>query len=239
MLGPGLAKAGAMRARLASIRGLAVSAALTGLVGLLSLFGGGTALAAAPAARPPSVPAPSAPDAQSEPPKSSASPVSPGVSAGLLVGYGFSGDAGYYLGFGARAGYTLPINVYLGATFIYHLGMSMPVEYGGTVKAQAYYFGGEVGYAIAAGPVAVCPYVGVGRYTLKNSESEGVLNGVVVFPATSSTSNHLALWPGVTATYPMGSAFVGVDVRFNVATGIEGMGNANSLSAFLTGGIRF
>ena len=40
----------------------------------------------------------------------------------------------YALGIGLRAGYTLPMNLYLGATFIYHQGYSVPQIRGETYR---------------------------------------------------------------------------------------------------------
>src|SRR6266850_177669 len=64
------------------------------------------------------------------------------VSVELLVGFGIGnvfrhprvyGDVvnPYALGVGVRAGYTLPMNLYLGATFIYHNGYTVPFFLGG------------------------------------------------------------------------------------------------------------
>ena len=68
------------------------------------------------------------------------------VSVGLLVGFGIGnvfrhprvyGDVvnPYALGIGLRAGYTLPMNLYLGATFIYHVGYTVPF-FGGEARSE-------------------------------------------------------------------------------------------------------
>ena len=59
-------------------------------------------------------------------------------SAAVLLGYGFKDGVG--VGLGMPGGYTLPVNVYLGGTFVYHLGKSVP---GGTVNV--FYLGFEEG----------------------------------------------------------------------------------------------
>src|SRR5215468_6132823 len=43
-----------------------------------------------------------------------------GPSGALLLGEGFKD--GYNFGIGARGGFTLPMSLYLGGTFVYHLG---------------------------------------------------------------------------------------------------------------------
>ena len=95
-----------------------------------------------------------------------ASPTAGHSSAGLLFGYGFKDGVG--LGFGARGGFTLPSNLYVGGTFVYHLGKteSTPI---GDLKYNIYYFGAEGGYDLAAGPVVLRPYLGVGYATLAAS----------------------------------------------------------------------
>jgi hypothetical protein len=163
--------------------------------------------------------------------------VVPGVSAALLLGNGFKD--GYNIGLGVRGGYTLPMNLYLGATFIYHLGKSEDVP-GGSMKANVYYFGVEAGYAIAAGPVAVRPYLGLGQLTAKSSVPDYTdpITGVVV--SGGGSNGYFTIWPGVTALFPIGPAFVGADLRYNIVTGLpEGADSANAFSAFLTGGMSF
>lgn len=65
-------------------------------------------------------------------------------SVGALFGYGFKD--GVKLGMGMRAGYTLPANIYLGGTFVYHLGKSESTTLG-NVSGNVYYFGVEGGYS--------------------------------------------------------------------------------------------
>src|SRR3954468_20558779 len=78
------------------------------------------------------------------------SPTAGHASVAGLLGYGFKDGVG--LGLGVRGGYTLPMNVYIGGTFVYHLGKSQSTPIG-DVKTNIYYFGVEGGYDIVAGPV--------------------------------------------------------------------------------------
>src|SRR5262245_53877024 len=69
-------------------------------------------------------------------------------SVGALLGVGFMTSsnipdinaAGF--GLGARGGYTLPMNVYLGGTLVYHLGGSRSFPDGDT-SLNTFYFGVE------------------------------------------------------------------------------------------------
>lgn len=150
-------------------------------------------------------------------------------SVGGLVGYGFKDGTNF--GLGVRGGYTLPMNVYLGGTFVYHLGKSESTAFG-DVKSNVYYFGAEGGYDIAAGPVVIRPYLGLGAATAKATIPGFNLGGVAV-PETSNSETRFGLWPGATVLYPIGSAFVGADARYLIVE------DFNAFSLFATGGVQF
>jgi len=154
-----------------------------------------------------------------------AAPTAGHASVAGLLGYGFKDGLG--LGLGVRGGYTLPMNLYLGGTFVYHLGKSE-----GDASINVYYYGVEGGYDIAAGPVVVRPYVGLGAATAK-ATIPGFNFGGVNLPSTSVSDTKFALWPGATVLYPLGQAFVGGDARFLV------LDNYNAFSLFATGGVQF
>jgi hypothetical protein len=144
-----------------------------------------------------------------------------GSVAGLL-GYGFKD--GVNLGLGVRGGYTLPMNLYLGGTFVYHLGKSEN-EY----STNLFYFGAEGGYDIAAGPVVIRPYLGLGAATAQVS-----MPAIPGFTEKMSNSEtRFALWPGATVLYPLGSWFIGADARFLIVD------DFNAFSMFATGGVQF
>src|SRR5260221_6275858 len=79
-----------------------------------------------------------------------ASPTAEHWTVGALLGYGFKDGVGF--GLGVRGGYTLPMNVYLGGTFMYHFGKSV-----GPVDVNVFYLGFEGGYDIAAVPAVLPP----------------------------------------------------------------------------------
>jgi len=163
------------------------------------------------------------------PARAEQAPTAGKVSIGALAGYGFKD--GVNLGLGVRGGYTLPANIYLGGTFVYHLGKSENVGIG-DVKVNVYYFGFEGGYDIGAGPVVIRPYLGIGAATAKGSYSGGNFGGYAI-PSYSSSDTKLGIWPGATLLYPLGSAFIGADARFLIVS------DYNALSLFATGGVQF
>ncbi len=157
------------------------------------------------------------------------SPTAGHASAAGLLGYGFKDGVG--LGFGVRGGYTLPQNVYLGGTFVYHLGKSESTPYG-DASVHLYYFGVEGGYDIYAAPVVIRPYVGLGAATASASIPGGNFGGVSI-PSQSSSDTKFGVWPGASVIYPIGKAFVGGDARFLIVS------DFNAFSMFATGGIQF
>ncbi|HEY5960387.1 MAG TPA: hypothetical protein VIV60_27725 [Polyangiaceae bacterium] len=157
------------------------------------------------------------------------SPTAGKGSVGALLGYGFKD--GLNLGFGVRGGYTLPANIYLGGTFVYHLGKTESTPFGDS-SVNIYYFGFEGGYDFAAGPVVIRPYLGLGAATAR-VKSPGIDLGGISMPSTTATDTKFAAWPGATLLYPMGSAFIGGDARFLVVS------EFNAFSLFATGGLQF
>jgi hypothetical protein len=147
-------------------------------------------------------------------------------SAGLLLGYGF--DGAEHFGLGVRGGYTLPMHVYLGATFVYHFGSSSS-----GVSTSLLYPGLEGGYEISAGPVVVRPYAGFGPVFVRASAPTTVVAGVTEGGGTSVTTLFGA-WLGGVAMVPIADRFfVGGDLRLVLVSGFTTVG------VFLTGSARF
>jgi hypothetical protein len=163
------------------------------------------------------------------PARADESPTAGKGSVGALFGYGFKD--GLNLGLGVRGGYTLPANVYLGGTFVYHLGKSQNDGFG-DVSVKVYYFGFEGGYDFVAGPVVIRPYLGLGAATAKASTPSISAFGITA-PGVDTSTTKFAAWPGATLLYPMGSAFIGADARFLVVS------DFNAFSLFATGGVQF
>ena len=152
------------------------------------------------------------------------------ISAGVLVGQGFKD--GYNFGLGARAGITLPaIPIYVGGTFVYHLGKTVP---GTDVTAKVLYGGIEGGYEIGAIPLlTIRPYLGLGYASLTTSSGDIVGTGEAV---GSLSSGKLALWPGATVLVTLAAFFVGIDGRYVVLTDVS---DANAFTLFGTAGLSF
>ena len=152
-------------------------------------------------------------------------------SAALLVGNGF--EDGYNFGFGARGGVTLPMSVYVGGTFVYHLGKteSTPV---GDITANIWYVGAEGGYDLGVGPLTIRPYLGLGYAHPRASAPDVCVGGQCV--GASSSDGRFALWPGATALVGLGGIFVGADLRYVVLVDVD---DHNAFSAFATLGTSF
>ncbi len=180
---------------------------------------------------------PAAPAAEaapaSAPAKSAAgdAQVRTGGSAALLLGYGF--DDVFKLGLGVRGGYTLPMKVYVGGTFVYHLGTSVDVGAGQSVSVNIMMFGAEGGYELAAGPVIVRPYAGLGLAVVKVSEPAITVAGVTAGGGSASDSR-VYFAPGVTVLYPVTSNIaVGADARVVIVS------SDTALDLMLTGQYHF
>jgi hypothetical protein len=151
------------------------------------------------------------------------------ASAAALLGYGFKDGVG--LGLGVRGGYTLPANVYLGGTFVYHLGKSESTP-AGDYSVNIFYFGVEGGYDIDVAPVVIRPYLGLGDAVAKASIPQVCFSGTCV-GGGSQSEGHFAAWPGVSVLYPVDHFFVGGDARFLIVS------DSNAFSIFATGGMNF
>lgn len=135
-------------------------------------------------------------------------------------------------GLGLRGGYTLPMKVYIGAAFVYHLGSSKDasqVKYTGSTL----YLGPEAGYDFELGPVVIRPYVGLGYGTVKAKAEAG---GTTLL---DRSEGGFALWPGLMARYPIDAFFVGADARYALVTGTDKITNGGGAGVFATVGMTF
>lgn len=136
------------------------------------------------------------------------------------------------VGIGLRGGYTLPMKVYIGAAFVYHLGGSNDanqVKYTGSTL----YLGPEAGYDLELGPVIIRPYVGLGYGSVKAKAEAG---GTTLI---EKSEGGFAVWPGVMARYPIDAFFVGADARYALVTGTDKITNGGGPGVFATVGMSF
>ncbi len=148
------------------------------------------------------------------------------ISAGLLLGYGFSTDSGsgnpWGLGFGVRGGYNLD-KIFLGGRFVYYLGEK---------SVNIWELGLEGGYDVAvADKLTVRPGIGLGLANI-STPSVTILGTTV---GGGETDAYIAL--GGSLLYDVApDIFVGVDLRYQH---IFVTGGANALTLLATGGMRF
>jgi hypothetical protein len=158
------------------------------------------------------------------------------ISLALVVGWGFLTDRKvdrfgadpYRLALGVRGGYSFDSMLYLGVFYMYYIGETREgytARTGLMTASTAYYmqFGGEVGYDWWVGPVVVRPSLQVGAalgFTTKLNSPSPI--GSVMFG------------PGLSVFKPIGTFFLGGDLRGNI---VPGDGNS-ALTVALNAGLR-
>lgn len=212
---------------------------MTGCAASLLFTSGAFAQGAAPESAPPASGSVSASSSSSVGGGMDAPPAHP-IALGVVIGYGLNNSAGdgapesanaYGLGFGIRGGYTFPFKLYLGGTFIYHLGYSKDAN-GGSTTFRVNPIGVEAGYDFDFGQFQVRPFLGLGLGLCSATISSGP------FSADAGGSK-FALWPGVLANYNVNeNIFVGLDVRYTILTGADSAGSANALGFYANLGYR-
>ena len=138
-------------------------------------------------------------------------------TVGAMIGDGFKDGVNF--GLGVRGGYTLPQNIYVGGTFVYHFGTSA-----GDASVNVFYLGPEAGYDIQAGPVVVRPYLGLGPAFAHVS---------LPAPFPSDTETKFGVWPGVAGLFPIQNFYVGADMRVLIVS------DFTAFSIFANGGVMF
>lgn len=128
------------------------------------------------------------------------------ISAGLLVGYGFSFEDDkpdwFAIGFGLRGGYTFDMGVYAGAKFIYYLGGEEE-----PITRNAVTIAVEGGFKLELDPLLFLPSLELGLALLNQEDSAGRLN-------ESSTEFYLA--PALSVLFPFDMFFIGVDLSIPI-----------------------
>ncbi len=141
------------------------------------------------------------------------SPRADATSIGASIGYGTAGGDpnAYGLGFLGRLGFSLPLNIYAGANFVYHLGTSNEGALGENSQ-NVWYVGGEVGYDFNVEKFTFRPFAGIGGLALRERVCVGNDCGNV------PTATSLYVAPGVYGRYDLGPVYVGAEVRYVIVT---------------------
>ena len=151
------------------------------------------------------------------------------LSVAPLLGFGTNN---LELGVGVRGGTVAFVpHLWVGGTFVFHKGTSRSGTAGGVSysgSSSAVYFGPEVGYDFALGPVLLRPYGGLGPALLSVSASAGNVSA-------SDTATTLILWTGAVVLYgiPGSRFFVGADARMITVPG------GPALALYALGGMTF
>lgn len=149
------------------------------------------------------------------------------TSVGASVGYGTAGGNpnAYGLGFLGRLGFSLPLNLYAGANFVYHLGTSNEIP-AAKASQNVWYGGAEVGYDFHAAGLAIRPFVGLGGLVL---QSEECLLGIC---AQLPTLTSIYVAPGLYARYDFGPVYVGGEVRYVIVTDMTHLDSFGFFASF-------
>jgi Outer membrane protein beta-barrel domain len=108
----------------------------------------------------------------------------------------------YGLGLGLRAGVTLPMSLYLGASFDYFAGETQTVANFDN-SAAIYQLMANVGYDVGFGPLTLRPVLGLGY---ANTSVEGL---------EDHSSSDFVLAPAAELIIGLGLLSVGAEVRYN------------------------
>jgi hypothetical protein len=161
-----------------------------------------------------------------------------GVHATRLVERGAESERFNAQGFGwgLRAGYVFALGPYVGLAFVSHVGESRLTPNGMYVDAALGYGGAEIGHQLAAGPVWIRPYGGVG---LARATMTAPISGRQV----DASGDALGSWLGATALLPIPelsrSFFAGIDARYLAVLGVKNGASVDGVMFAVTGGHKF
>jgi hypothetical protein len=120
----------------------------------------------------------------------------------------------YGPGLGLSAGVTLPLSLYVGASFDYFFGETVSFSAGPKVSRTSSQLLGRVGYDLGLGPLTVRPELGL-----------GALFSTVETPQNDLTANGTVLAPAVEAFIGLGLLNVNAEARYELVAG----DNSNAL----------
>ena len=143
------------------------------------------------------------------------------VGWGSSTGTQYETVNGYGPGLGLSAGVTLPLSLYIGASFDYFFGETVSFDAGPDVSRASSQLLARVGYDLGLGPVTLRPELGLGGLFSKVKVEGGE-------PETSDreiTANGTVLAPAVEAFFGLSLLNVNAEARYELVAG----DNSNAL----------
>jgi hypothetical protein len=131
------------------------------------------------------------------------------------TGTQFESVSAYGPGLGLSAGVTLPLSLYLGASFDYFFGETVSFSAGPEVSRSSSQLLGRVGYDLGLGPLTLRPELALG----------GLFSNVKTEGGPSLTANGTVLAPAVEAFIGLGMLNVNAEARYELVAG----DNSNAL----------
>jgi len=128
---------------------------------------------------------------------------------------------GYGPGLGVSAGVTLPLSLYIGASFDYFFGETVSFNAGPDVSRGSSQLLARVGYDLGLGPLTLRPELGLGAL-FSNVKVEG---GPPEAPHRDITANGTVLAPALEAFFGLGLLNVNAEARYELVAG----DNSNAL----------
>jgi hypothetical protein len=128
---------------------------------------------------------------------------------------------GYGPGLGLSAGVTLPLSLYLGASYDYFFGETVSFSGGPDVSRASSQLLARVGYDLGLGPLTLRPELGLGAL-FSSVEVEG---GEPEISDRDLTANGTVLAPAVEAFFGLGLLNINAEARYELVAG----DNSNAL----------
>ena len=128
---------------------------------------------------------------------------------------------GYGPGLGLSAGVTLPLSLYIGASFDYFFGETVSFNAGPDVSRGSSQLLARVGYDLGLGPLTLRPELGLGAL-FSNVKVEG---GPPETPQHEISANGTVLAPALEAFFGLGTLNLNAEARYELVAG----NNSNAL----------
>lgn len=137
------------------------------------------------------------------------------VAFGSGTGTQYETVNGYGPGIGLSAGVTLPLSLYLGASFDYFFGETVSFSSGPDVSRASSQLLARVGYDLGLGPLTLRPELGLGAL-FSNVKVEG---GAPDVSDRELTANGTVLAPALEAFFGLGLLNINAEARYELVAG--------------------